>query len=258
MSNPFQRAEDPSKSFLPDEYGAAKGESKANFLAVLLFSVVMFGVVSAFLMTNRRWEAVKSEQRRVEALYADEAQKIEQLKALEKSREDMIRRLEITNILVEKVPRSVLLDEISRLAPEGLTFMEIELDSKRLAAPVAAALTGNNKDTEVPAEPKLRAPKFEYNLSIIGVARSNSEIADYLTSLQGSALLRRVELEYIRSTIEQDTPMRKFKIGAVIPPDADASVLEVVDDLRETDADDPADGDEGPALTEAPEAGEGG
>jgi len=278
MSNPFRKPSDMSGSFLPDDYVAAKGESKANFVAVLLFSLVMFGVVSAFLMTNRRWEAVKSEQRRVEALYADEAQKIEDLKELERSREEMIRRLEITNILVEKVPRSVLLAELSRLAPEGLTFMEIELDSKRINTPAPAqprtgtrSLTGNKN--EAASEPKLRAPKYEYKLSVVGVAESNTQIADFLTSLQALPLLSNVELEYIRSTVEEDVEMRKFKIVAVIPPEADASTLEVVQDQREAgaeqtgddgaaaqDADAPDQGGEeqGPAVTDATDAGEGG
>ena len=272
MSNPFRKPSEMPGSFLPDDYVAAKGESKANFLAVLLFSLVMFGVVSAFLMTNRRWEAVKGEQRRVEALYADEAQKIDDLKELERSREEMIRRLEITNILVEKVPRSVLLAELSRLAPAGLTFMEIELDSKRINAPVAApakprsgtrSLAGNATVEPAP-EPKLHAPTYEYKLSVIGVADSNTQIADFLTSLKALDLLNGVELEYIRSTIEQDVPMRKFKIVAVIPPEADASTLAVIDDQRKVGAEqdgvetDQSEEEQSPAVTDAADAGEGG
>jgi len=255
MSNLFGRNDDLGSSFLPEDYVAAKGETKANLLAVLLFSIVMFGVVSAFLFTNRRWESVKTERQRIEVLYEQETQKIEQLKDLEKQRAQMLQKAEITTALIEKVPRSVLLGDLVMRAPDDLIFMEIELKSKRLIKKAPPQKNGKAKTKSLRAKPggtaantppAPAAPKFEYGLSIMGVAQNNTQVADYLANLQDSELLAHVELEYISSTIENEVKLRKFKIVCRLRDDADARDLQVV----KTDAE-PID-----SVTDASDAGE--
>jgi len=242
MSNRFSRNDDFGSSFLPEDYVAAKGETKANLLAVMLFSVVMFGVVSAFLFTNRRWESVKTERQRIVILYEQESQKIEQLKQLEHQRTQMLQKAAITTALIENVPRSVLLGDIVMRSPDDITLMEIELKSKRIIvkAPIPAASNKKTRSlraksgqtkTQTPTQPA--APKFEYRLSIIGVSQNNTQVADYLANLQDSELLDEVELEYITSTVESDVKLRKFKIVCRLRPDADARDLQVVKDMQD-------------------------
>ena len=69
-------------SFLPTEYVEARAEHRANFLAVLLFMVIMGGVVTAFMVTNRRWQSVRDQDKQITLAYEREAGKIKQLQEL--------------------------------------------------------------------------------------------------------------------------------------------------------------------------------
>jgi|GEM_PF-230932 len=238
MNNPFRREADDARSFLPEDYVQSKGETRTNLIALGLFAMVMFGVVSAFIVTSRQWETVRTEKTLIEAQYDEARIRIEQLQALESQRQDMTGKAELTTALIERVPRSVLLAELVTRLPSGASINEFEMSSKRVnqapptpapgAAPAIRSLSGNNSGQDAaPARPRVLPPRFEYTLSIRGVAETNNQIADYLRSLQQCALLEQVELEFIRNTIVENVPMRSFRIMARLRDNADARSLGV-------------------------------
>lgn len=254
MVNPFKIAPSGGGSFLPEDYVHRKAEVRMNFLGLALFAVVMLGVVGAFFVTNHRWAAIREKQKTIGASYEQEAQKIEQLKTLESQRATMMEKAEITTALIERVPRSVLLAQLITTMPKDVTLLEFSLKSKRLDTPIKEAETAKTKkpvvksidkggekakagakpggktagkDTkskDAPAEekPKIRPPKFEYTLTLIGVAGVNNDIADYLAKLKSSTILENVDLQYIRETTMNNNPMRRFEIQAGIRAEADA------------------------------------
>lgn len=240
MDNPFRKQDDTSGSFLPESYVANKTQARANALGLTLFIVVMVGIVGAFMVTNRQWNAVKAEQESINALYEEEAQKIEQLKALEEQRVELVSKAEITTALVDRVPRSVLLAEIVTAMPDPVTLLEFELESKRVkvkAPSKSSSKSGSSvrtissrdrksssKKKEEP--PKPQPPRFETSLSLIGVATANNDIADFLANLKDCPLLEDVEIEYIRESRMQDLDLRKFRVNAKVRRDADAQDVE--------------------------------
>lgn len=243
MRNPFPIHASQGATFLPEDYVARKAELRANFLSLTLFGVVMFGVVGAFFVTNRQWLKVRDEQKAINVLYTQEAQKIDQLKQLEKQKVEMLEKAEITTALIEKVPRSVFLSELIGPMPEQITLLTLDLKSKRIIeAPPAAAkagpktvksLAGKPKPTaaakpgDKPPEPpeKVKAPRFEYTLTLVGLATANEQIADYLAALQTCQLLERVEIQYIKESKVGERQLRKFEIVARLRPNADARNL---------------------------------
>jgi Tfp pilus assembly protein PilN len=250
MKNPFLRPDQSSASFLPQEYVARKNEMRANLFCLGLFGVVMFGVVSAFFVTNRQWLQVRDQQRAMTMLQTKEAAKIEQYKRLEEQKSDMMRKAEITTTLVEKVPRSKLLSEIVTRMPKDITLLEVSLVSKRIKdTPAAQAPPGpgakqiktlggkpasniagaKEGPAPKPEEPKVSAPRFEFTVKLVGVARVNTDVADYLQSLKSCAALDNVDLKYIKETTVEKLELRKFEIEAVIRKDADVRGLEAVD-----------------------------
>ncbi len=236
-----------SGSFLPEDYIERKTAGRATIIGLTLFGVVMFGVVGAFLVTNRRWTEIRVEQQKINEEYEHEARKIEQLKSLEAQRAVMMAKAEVTAALIEKVPRSILLAELITRMPRDITLLDLELKSKRLdvqpkavtdasqagkdAAAKVKNLTasvgkgakdkGENKGE--PAKPQ--APRFEFALTLAGVAANNNDIAEYLGQLQSCPLLASVELQYIKETIISDVGMRRFEIVAQLRPEADAHDL---------------------------------
>lgn len=250
MFNPLKRPEAPAGSFLPEDYITRKAELRASFMTLALFAVVMFCVVAAFFVTNRQWLTVRSEQEAINVLYTQEAQKIEQLKLLESQKGQMLEKAEVTTALLEKVPRSVLLAELVTRMPENVVILEMDLTSKRIEDKPESAKDkkggptkvkslskgstskGAKKPTKKGAAPppvheepeivKARPPRLEYTLSMVGVAKVNNDIADYLAALKACPLLENVDLQYIQETTIGDAELRKFRIDAGIRKDADA------------------------------------
>src|SRR6185436_1057254 len=131
MWKPFVKADQQGSSFLPQDYVARKAEMRANLICLGLFGVVMFCVVAAFFVTNRQWLQVRRNQQAITTQYTQEAIKIEQLKQLEKQKNEMMEKAEITTALIEHVPRSILLAELITRMPDDITLLELTLVSKR-------------------------------------------------------------------------------------------------------------------------------
>lgn len=230
----FKRPDAGSRGFLPAEYVERKTEGRFYALTLALFFTVMLGVVGAFLVTNQRWSSVRSDQRAINAQYEQAAVKLEQLKSLEAQRTQMLDKARITTALLEPVPRSVLLAEMVTALPRGVTLLEVKLQSKRIkmaapppdpkAKPAASrslSKPGVAAPTKPTEPPKVEPPRFEYTLTIVGVASDNNQVADYLRLLQQSPLLTSVELLYIAQTTLDTLDLRRFEIVARLRDDAD-------------------------------------
>ncbi len=239
MMNPFQKPDPSAASFLPEEYVSSRAETRANLICLGLFAIVMFGVVAAFFVTNRRWETIRAEQRSITVRYTEQAQKIDQLKNLEKQRAQMLEKAEVTTALIEKVPRSLLLAELVTRMPADLTLVDVTLKSKRIdapappgvtpAAPKVVSLTGASSAPPAAEPAKVRPPRFEFTLTIVGVAARNNDIADYLASLRDCPLLANVDLHFIKETTIEKVELRRFEIEATLRPDADARAIAATD-----------------------------
>lgn len=249
MWKPFVRPDQQGASFLPQDYVARKAEMRANLICLSLFGVVMFCVVAAFFVTNRQWLQVKKSQEQITVQYTTEAAKIEQLKSLEKQKTEMMDKAEITTALIERVPRSVLMAELITRMPDDITLLELTLVSKRIketpppakdakqgpqikTLSAAKPAAGKTDPKEPPAPEKIAPPRFEYTLRMVGVARVNNNIADYIQSLKNCPLLESTDLKYIKEITIEKLDLRKFEIEATIRKDADARGIEPVKDLQ--------------------------
>jgi len=237
MANPKDNTNQ-GGSFLPAEYVKGKSQFRANTMALLLFVLVLGAVVGAFVVNHHRWRRVHVEQELVANAYAEEATKIEQLKGLEKQRVELIERAEVVTALKDRVPRSVLLGEIVRAIPEGLTLTAVTLEGERVkvakpkADPKKSATrslkgksVGKGKD-EVVAPPKVLPPKFRFVVNASGVSDENDDVADFLVAIKASPLFGDVELQYINETSIDKQKYRKFKITMKLLERADASLVD--------------------------------
>ncbi|GAB5497093.1 MAG: hypothetical protein Phyf2KO_21730 [Phycisphaerales bacterium] len=225
-------------SFLPEDYVKSKGERRANMLSLTLFGVMMLAVVAAFFATNRRWMSVRNEQRSINAMYVREAEKIEELKELEKQRAEMVSKAEVTAALVERVPRSVLFAELVSRMPVDLTLTEFELSSEEVKRSRGSKRSGgvrtlsgksskskNAKKGEEEAESSIYIPEYDQKLRIVGVGLSNDDIADYIENLRDCDLLDSVELKFIKESKIDGVLLRSFELSAAIRKGADARGL---------------------------------
>jgi Tfp pilus assembly protein PilN len=252
VKSPFSRP-DTGGSFLPRDYVAGKAERRATLTLLVIFTVVMVAIVSAFMVTSQQWNEVRRQQRLIDAAYAEEQVKIQQLRELEEQRAELVDKAEVTTALIDRVPRSVLLAEIVTRMPGRVTLLEMNLESKRIRAttppppagaaqgraagvrsisatartnPQNAARGARGNQGAAPAErPKVEPPRFESTLTLIGVATVNNDIADFLQALKACPLLEQVDLQFIQATVIDSIDRRKFEIRARLRPDADATLV---------------------------------
>jgi len=244
----MQRGSEPGgTSFLPADYLQRKTETRANVVCLVLFAVVLFGVVGAFLVTHRAWNSVREQQRAINGEYTEQTKKIELLRQLESQQATMLDKAEVAATLNERVPRSILLAELVNRMPERLTLSEMQLVSKRLIEPAppkgatgpqsisgktvgkAAAPAGGAAGKKPAAKeepPKPKPPKMEYTITLSGFAGSDEMVADYQRSLKECALLERVDLISSVASVVEEVNLRKFRLEAVIRQDADARKIE--------------------------------
>lgn len=237
-----------NSSFMPGDYLARKAEMRANVINLFLFGVVLFGVIAAFLVTNRQWDAVKSVQQDINKEFTAEATKIEQLKKLEEQKAEMVEKLEISTALIERVPRSILMAELVNRMPEKLTLTDFELKSARakdMRPAVGAAKAQPNslsakpatpsgsktaraggKDAKDVKPPRQRPPKIDFSVTLTGYSATDTDVADYHAKLKQCPLLDRVELISSKESKIDDVAVREFRIEAVIRDSADARSIE--------------------------------
>ncbi len=250
MSNPFRHPGASTDGFLPADYVNRKIETRANLFTLTLFMLVLAATVGTFMVTVKHRSEIRARAEQMDAMYREEAAKIDELKQLESQRAQMMEKAEITAALIEKVPRWALLAEVTMRMPSNMRLDSFALKSKRLdkvadtaaaakAEPKAKVKTltdkakGRSKKKDDAADrPKVQPPRFEYALTLSGTAKENNEIADYITQLKKVPMLDKVELIVIRESKEggskKDQPeeiLRRFEISAVIRTNVDTEVL---------------------------------
>lgn len=230
-------------SFLPAEYVKNKSQVRANFVALLLFTMVMAGVIGAFVVNHQRWRKVRAQADAISAQFAEEAAKIEELKQLESQRTDLLDRAEVVTALIDRVPRSVLMAEIVRGMPAGLNLTMVSLEGERAKPPPpkvepkaknkTRSISESAQKDDKPEEPeKVLPPRFEHTLTIEGLADQNEKIADYLAALKSSPLFTQVELQLIAGTLIDKTEFRKFKVTMALREQADAHQVAGAEEVR--------------------------
>lgn len=239
-------------SFLPEEYVRSKGQSRANIVGLGLFGIVLIAVVGAFVLNHQRQVKLAQEVKTIRVEFEAEASKIEQLRVLEKRREELLESAEVVAALIEPVPRSVLMAELLRDLPTGLALSSVGVDAERIKPPAPSATpataakvqtrsiaSGQQASGDKAVKERVLPPRFRYTMTVDGLAELNNEVADYLASLKRSPLLRDVELVYISETKVDDQALRKFRITAEVRRDADATaVAGVIEaDLRDAGED---------------------
>jgi Tfp pilus assembly protein PilN len=237
MRNLLKTNSSTGASFLPADYLQRKHERRANFLCLALFVIVIFGVVGAFFVTNQQWEEVREKQKAINVRYAEAAKEIEQLKDLETQKDEAESKAELASALIEKAPRSVVLAEIINRMPKNAALLQMELDSKRVKSKQQNKRQSYQprslaQQSATAAPPKAEAPRFTTTISIVGVAHTHNDVAEFVAALQESTLLERIDLKYSEITLIDKEEYNKFLIHTKLRADADARSVDFSHRLR--------------------------
>ena len=230
-------------SFLPDDYLERKAQRRTNAICATLFLIVMVAIGSAFKFTERSMRVVEQEHADFEQHYTEAAKRIQQVQQMQDKQRTMAVQAELTASLLEKVPRSFLLAEITNSMPSGVSLLDMTLESKRRQAPKDAAKNtfeakrSTSTANAAPSGSKLGAPGaskiaseakvYDVSLKITGVAYTDVQVAQFISRLNASKLLKDVNLviseEYKKADEQQ---LRQFTIEMMVDPEAEVSSLQ--------------------------------
>ncbi|HYE19609.1 MAG TPA: PilN domain-containing protein [Tepidisphaeraceae bacterium] len=232
MSSPNQL------SFLPDDYLDSKRQKRTNVLLSVVFVAIVAAVCGGGWYTKQELRKAETEHDEVDRQFADAAKRIEQVRQMQDQQRRMAGQAELTASLLEKVPRSFLLAEITNAMPAGVSLLDVILDSKVRAAPAAGAAKSQfdakraqqGAAAKGPAAPQVK--NYDVTLRVQGIADNDVQVAQFMAKLNTSKLLRDVNLvisdEYVlggnsaASTAgASDTKMRKFQIEMALDPAAE-------------------------------------
>jgi Tfp pilus assembly protein PilN len=232
-------------SFLPEDYIAQAAERRTNLASLVLFGVVMTAVFGAFLVTNRQWTQVRSEQIRIHNETEKAAADIRKMQELEAKRGAMVEKAELAMTLIEPVPRSVLLALLVNAMPERLSLIDFDLkstevkrprkqpeaDKAKPAAPTKVAARGRTKSEaaadskEAKEAPKPEPVRYIIGISMTGIAQNDMDVSRYMNALAAIPIFKSVRLEATEEKEVDGLLVRHFRISLRIDADADIRAL---------------------------------
>ena len=203
--------------FLPGDYALRRRRRRTD-ATMLGLSVVVLGTIGAtWHLAERRLREAEAEFALVDAEYDAAARRIEQVRRMRAERKAVADRMELTASLLEKLPRSNLLAEVTNALPHGVALTEFALEAERHKPPVP---------TVDPAEGTAPPAPLAYDtaVTLTGVAGSEGQVSDYVSALAQSDYFAAADLRWVGLSGGRggEAPERKFMIAVRVAPGATA------------------------------------
>ncbi len=219
-------------SFLPDDYLERKAQRRTNVVCAGLFLVVLIGIGSAFSFSERLNRDVDKTYDAKMKEFTSEAKRIRQAEKMQDKQRTMARQAELAASLLEKVPRSFILAEITNAMPPGVSLVEFNLESKlRNAKPVApVGASAFEKKTIADAKKKAEAAQaadpvkhYDVTMKLTGIAPTDVQVAEFIRKLNLSKMLKDVNLIITDQLNDKDAgeSLRKFQVELTLDPNAE-------------------------------------
>lgn len=199
-------------SFLPEDYLERKGRRRANFLCGALSVVVMGTIGSAFAVCERSMRSLDAAAAEVNRQSDEAAVRIVQMDKLHAAQKQLVQHAELAATLVERVPRTNLLAELTNSLPSGTSLLEFYMESN--VRPAAAPQNGEARKTD-------DRPVIDVKMRLAGIADNDVQVAQFLNRLNHSKLFKDVNLVITDSFVQDKVTLRRFQIEMMLNPDAE-------------------------------------
>jgi len=209
--------------FVPNDYIQQRQSSRANFMYLVLFMVLMAAIGVTFSILKLREQSVKSSLATVDAKMVKAQEQIAQLEELQRKGKAMMKTMAMAAELLEPVPKSVVLACLTNNMPSGVSLLELKVTSEQAKAFVSKSSASQYQAATAAAgtEPGSVSKErlLETHIEIKGIAPSDIEVANYIARLGGSILLTNVALVESKEHKMDKTEFREFKLTAMLRTD---------------------------------------
>jgi hypothetical protein len=138
----------------------------------------------------------------------------------------MAQQAELTKSLLEKVPRSNLLAEITNSMPATVSLLDFSLESRRRSGAAAAkpktAFEAKKAELEAKGKPaEIEPQRSDVYMRLTGIASTDVQVAQFMSKLLRSSLFREVNLVVSEESVALGEKLRKFQIEMMLDPEAE-------------------------------------
>lgn len=209
-------------SFLPDDYQQRRIMRRTNVISLTLFAVVMITIVTAYATTNRQRDEVRQQLTLVNQEFEDAARRLDQLDKLRMQKKRIIRKANVTSVLLERIARSLVLAELVNRMPDNVSLLDLKCETKVLRVPTVAKTAMQKVKEEIKTKTDDDLPELppvkptEITIMLIGMAKTDVEVAQYMARLSRSTMFSDVNLTFSQEAKVQDVAMRKFSVRMIL------------------------------------------
>jgi len=218
--------------FLPADYAERRGRRRANLICLGLAgaAVLALGMISALAVA--RAMGVTALRRVVELQYREAGRQIEQLKKLEERKAGLLRKVELSADLLERVPRSYILARLTNALPPYTSIQIFIMSTEEVEVEVPAPSeavgkadeTGKDRSAQKGAKKKRpeKVKKKETLFRIDGLAPTDVEVAEYIARLSADPLFEEVNLKFSEEfPYQEGLQVRRFELSFRLSPKAE-------------------------------------
>jgi len=216
--------------FLPSDYAEKKAKRRADIILLSLFGVTVGAIGVTWHLCEKELAAAEASYAEVNHRYTQAARRIEQVNQMRERQKSVADRIELSASLLERMPRSNLLAEITNALPEGVVLSQVELQAKRIKQASVAAPAAKTSAAKAAPPPRPEPLKFDTTLAIEGTALTEGQVSDYIDSLGRGGYFEDIDLLWVkqeqtkaaRDSGRGPTDVRRFLIALKLDPSAEA------------------------------------
>ncbi|MCF7975334.1 MAG: PilN domain-containing protein [Phycisphaerae bacterium] len=208
-----------SLNFVPDDYIQTTESRRINVLCVVLLLMVIGSLSTVFGAIKVRQHACAAQEVKVYATMNQMQQSLVQFEQLQIQRDQMMKSALTIADLLEFVPRSILLAQLTNALPKGASLTTVDIIQKDPGVRAASQAKSHYQATQAkPGTAKAVDESPEKRLitevTLTGLAPSDLQVAAYIQRLEESRLMSHVELIQSKEHEVENEVLREFELKA--------------------------------------------
>jgi len=188
----------PFDDFLPPSTHIQREDRRVIRIGIVLVAVVSIATAAAFATTLGGWRGLLENRSTISTRWDDAQLRVQAFVRSQKDMKDSIESATELEQFVDGVPRSILLWELTQFLPEHSILNDIRLETR------SRQVEEEKKTTEL--------------ITILGIAKSDASISEYIDSLSSSEYFSNVSLLYAQQ--EGDSTRRDFSMQLIVSKSA--------------------------------------